>query len=98
MNEELIQTSELGLLAKEPFFLMLSLMCKCNLFNYMRHSFEEMDEFTRPGDEAFVLHAWYCDLWVSNHHDLLLVLTHVSCRNRTRLIPRSLVLLLCIRL
>jgi hypothetical protein len=64
-NENQITVSELRECARTPFFLVLSLMCKCSLFDYVSYKFETFDENSRAGDEAFVIHAWYCDLWVS---------------------------------
>lgn len=63
-KESEITYAELQDCAKSPFFLLLTLMCKCQLFDYCTHSFEEFDDYTRAGDESFVVHAWYCDLWV----------------------------------
>lgn len=64
MREDEISNRELQECAKTPFFLILSLMCKTQLFDYHVHPIEDFDKYTRPGDEAFVIHAWYCDLWV----------------------------------
>jgi hypothetical protein len=78
MQEEMISSEELQDCAKTPYFLVLSLMCKTHLFNYIKYPFEDFDQYARAGDEAFIIQCWYCDLWVSRS---IIILTIAMCSN-----------------
>lgn len=70
MNEENVTTSDyIQLVKTEPFFVIMAVACNKNtdLYDTKMDLLEDFDIKLRPSVEALIIHAWYCDLWVSTH-------------------------------
>lgn len=75
MIERNITVHELAeFVRKHHFYFIMGVAChpETQLFDLHNHPIEEFDKYFRPSMEALILHAWYCDLWVSTCHTFII--------------------------